>query len=76
VVWRRVVLHNGAHSSVRWCSDRQLENVCGTSTFDKAARSWKLRCVRLDLDGWDRLGERQRQLLIRLVWQLAAGYGG
>jgi hypothetical protein len=76
VVWRRAVLHSGGRFGVRRCFDWQLENVCGTSTFEEVARSWKLRCARLDLGGRDRLGERQRQLLMGLVWQLAADYGG
>jgi hypothetical protein len=41
-------------SSARRRFDWQLEDICGTSTFDEAARSRKLRCARLDLGGRSR----------------------
>ena len=45
-------------SGARRHSDWQLKDVCGTSTFNEVARSWELRCARLDLSRWSRLGER------------------
>jgi hypothetical protein len=66
---RRLLPAQGDALTGRW-------RICGTSTFNEAARSWKPQCNCLDLGGRDRLGERQSLLLMRLVWQLAAGYGG
>jgi hypothetical protein len=41
VVWRWVVPLSDGRSSVRRFSNRQLEDPCGTSTFDEATRSMK-----------------------------------